>query len=120
MSDTQVDLADVRRLGELEKGARAFLEALAASEPAMERLEAAGYPGATYASDPWGTVVESVQHLAEGLEDLRLADGDWAAADYRLLVVRMGLGLDKAAIELIGWDKLPRVEPLRRYAESVA
>lgn len=115
------DLVDAATLAQLEKSARIFIEALRTAGPAYDRLEAAHYGGIDHIIC-WGETEEELDHLIESLEDFRLAQGDQAAADYRFLMLRLGLDLASAIAELVGMDSnnLPRVEPFIRYAQSVA
>lgn len=113
------ELVDLRDLANLEKSARAFVQALEAAEPAFDRLQAAKYPGIAYVL-AWGETKESLETLIEGLEDLRVADGDQAAADYLFHVKRCKQSVKEAAVDLIENDDIARVEPMRRYAATVA
>lgn len=113
-------LVDVATLATLEKSARTFMAALQAAGPAYDRLHAAPYSGIQHILG-WGETEESLTLLIEGLEDLRLANGDPGAADYFFFVKRQGATLREAAKDLIDcFDDISRVEPMRRYAESVA
>jgi len=120
----EVEFVDLRDLSNFEKSTNAFLVALEAVEPALERLEKAKCPGTGHVGFVLGEVAEKLQHLAEALEDVRLADGEQAVWDYRFYMVRLGLSLAGAAEELAGLDGqgegVKRIEPMRRYAESVA
>src|SRR5436309_2038867 len=117
-----VDIVDLRDLSNLEKSTVAYLAALEAAEPALERLEAAKCPGAGHVGYCLGEVAERLQHLAEALEDVRLSDGEQAVWDFRFYKVRLGLSVEGAARELLdsGAEGLNRIEPMRRYAATVA
>lgn len=45
---------------------------------------------------------------------------DQAVADYLFLVKRLRHDPEEAVVELLGWGKVERVAPMRRYAESLA
>jgi hypothetical protein len=125
MSDRPTtDLTDLRELYNFEKSTKAFLAAMEAAEPALQRLEQARCPGIGYLSNVLGEAAEKLEHLAESLEDIRLSDGSQAAWDYRFYMVRLALSLPDAAAELAGMDAagdgVKRIEPMRRYAESIA
>ena len=66
----------------LERQARAFSDSLKAAEPAYDRLARAGYPGTDPIGSDWGELADGLDHVIEGLELLRLADGDQGAADF--------------------------------------
>jgi hypothetical protein len=112
------NIVDVKTLANLETAARAFHAALKSAAPANERLEAAGYPGAD-ALD-FGTLDEALNASIEALEDLRLADGDQGIWDYRFQVIRLGHTLNEASAYFYKENEPERVEPMRRYAQSLA
>lgn len=84
MKDTPAfDLSDVEAVVSLEAPVRALLEALKAAGPAYDRLEAAKYAGAARIGYLWGEVDEWLTHMAESLEDMRIAGGDEITWGFR-------------------------------------
>ena len=77
------DPADVVALSELEKAARTFQTALETAAPAFDRLEVAKYAGTDRVGYLWSEVDEWLGHLAESLEDMRIASGDEITWGFR-------------------------------------
>ena len=115
------DLADVKALADLEKAARTLRALLEKAGPAYERLQAVEYPGVEHICC-WGSTREELGLLIEELEDCRLAGENRGAADYLFFFKRcQAKSMEDAAKELLdSRDDISRVEPMRRYAESMA
>ncbi len=117
-SIVQVDPKDVATALALEAEIRAFQAAVDAAQPALKRLEEAGYAGAESLSFELGEL--DTESALEVFEDFRIADGDHGAYDYRFRVIRLEQTLNEACAYFYKEDEPDRVEPMRRYAESIA
>ncbi len=133
MKDTRTfDPSDVAELLALEEPAKALLEAIEKAQPAIERLEKAGYAGAGWVSDQTGFTTDihcmdgygTLKLVALALEMFRKASGDLGAFDYAFYVVDWGLSVQDAAQTIMDEGELdvamPRIEAMRRYAAAVA
>ena len=110
---------DVAAVLAIERPARALVEALEDAGDAIRRLSTAEYPGAGWVSD--NLDLDPAQ-LLTAVEMFREAAGDQAAADYLFYVRHLGLGLGRAACELIDGEpeKIRRAEAMSQYAATVA
>src|SRR4051794_3759050 len=108
-----VDQADVKTVLDLEVPLRKLVEAIAAAGPAMNRLEAAGYPGCDGRYSPRDHLESLAYNLSVGpesqpvcgalhmLERMRIGAGNQAALDYTVFVVEHQLDLDQAVAALV-------------------
>lgn len=118
--------ADVATVLALEKPAKAFLEAIDQTWPAIERLEKAKYAGMDEVVTQFQVydLVEGPERLVAVLKALRNAQGSSGAFDYLWFVKHFGQTVGETAREILDMDDddahMQRVESLRQYAATVA
>ena len=122
--------SDVAAVWALEKPMRDLLAVAETAGKALERLEAAKYPGAEWLAYQLRQALDettegSLAAVLTALEMFKGANGDQAAADFEFYSKYLRLSVAQASREMldnlgIDWPALDRVKGMQSYASTVA